>query len=183
MRNVKLLVAGLIGVAAAGGGIAAATTGSASPTRTTTPAQAAPAQAAPPQAAQPTGPSTINVANASVNGKTESILVDSRGLPLYTYARDTSTKSAVTGQLAALWPPLISTSPTESGAPGQVRAVVSTNGSQVQYDGHFLYTFQPDSPGNVTGQGVQNFFVATPSGTSSPAAAQPKPAPSYSYGY
>jgi hypothetical protein len=29
-------------------------------------------------------------------------------------------------------------------------------------NGHFLYTFVEDSPGQVTGQGVQNFSVATP---------------------
>jgi predicted lipoprotein with Yx(FWY)xxD motif len=118
-----------------------------------------------------------------VNGKTEKVLVNAQGLPLYTFAGDTSTRSAVTGGLAALWPPLTSTAPTESGATGQLTTVQTANGLQVQYNGHFLYTFVSDTPGHVTGQGVQNFFVATPSGTSSPAVAQPKPAPSYSYGY
>ena len=173
MINVKLLVAGLIGLGAAAGGIAAAGAGTAAPTHTSTAAQAA----------QPTGSATITVARDSVNGKTESILVNSQGLPLYTFAGDTSTRSAVTGQLAALWPPLISTAPTETGASGQVKVVSTANGSQVQYDGHFLYTFATDSPGHVTGQGVQNFSVATPSGASSPPPAQPKSAPSYSYGY
>jgi predicted lipoprotein with Yx(FWY)xxD motif len=178
VRNPKLLIAGVIGLAAAGGGIAAASSGSASPTRTS-PA----AQAAPPQATPAPGSSTINVATESVNGRTERILVNAQGLPLYTYAADTSTRSAVTGGLAALWPPLTSAAPTESGATGQVKAVLTSNGSQVQYNGHFLYTFVSDSPGRVTGQGFQSFFVATPSGTSTPAPSQPKPAPSYSYGY
>ena len=171
MKNAKILVAGIVGLAAAGGGIAAATVSS-SPSHASTVVQAA----------QPaSSPSTIHAASVSVNGKTESILEDAKGLPLYTYAGDNSTRSAVSGGLAALWPPLVSTAPTESGAKGQVAAVVSTNGSQVQYDGHFLYTFVSDTPGHVTGQGVQNFFVATASGSSSPAAATPKPAPSYSY--
>ena len=39
--------------------------------------------------------------------------------------------------------------------------VDTSNGHQVTYNGHFLYTFVEDSPGHVTGQGVQNFFVAT----------------------
>lgn len=178
MRNPKLLIAGVIGLAATGGGIAAASSGSASPARTS-PA----AQAAPPQATPAPGSSTVNVATESVNGKTERVLVDAQGLALYTYAGDTSTRSAVTGGLAALWPPLVSAAPTESGATGRVTTVVTSNGSQVQYNGHFLYTFVSDSPGQVTGQGVQNFFVATPSGTSAPASVPPKAAPSYSYGY
>ena len=37
----------------------------------------------------------------------------------------------------------------------------SANG-QVTYNGHPLYTFASDDAGQVTGQGVQNFFVATP---------------------
>ena len=36
------------------------------------------------------------------------------------------------------------------------------NGAQVAFKGHFLYTFISDSPGHVTGQSVQDFFVATP---------------------
>ena len=37
------------------------------------------------------------------------------------------------------------------------------NGAQVAYNGHFLYTFADDGPGQVNGQGVQDFFIATPS--------------------
>ena len=173
MRNPKLLIAGVIGVAALGVGIAAASAGTASPARSSTAAQGAPAA----------GSSTINAATESVNGRAETILVDSKGFPLYTFRGDTSTRSAVTGQLAALWPPLISTAPTESGLSGQVTTVVTGNGSQVQYDGHFLYTFITDSPGHVTGEGVQDFFVATPSGASSTPTAGPQSAPTYSYGY
>ena len=52
------------------------------------------------------------------------------------------------------------------------------HGSQVAYNGHLLYTFITDRPGQVTGQGVQNFFVATPgiarlSGSSAPTGTVP----------
>jgi predicted lipoprotein with Yx(FWY)xxD motif len=110
-----------------------------------------------------TGAATIQTETATVQGKTETILVDASGLPLYTYRPDTVTTSRVSGQLAALWPPLVSNAPTANGATGQVTAVATTNGQQVAYNGHFLYTFVEDKPGHVTGQGVQNFFVATPS--------------------
>ena len=36
------------------------------------------------------------------------------------------------------------------------------HGNQVAYNGHLLYTFADDQAGQVTGQGVQGFFVATP---------------------
>ena len=36
------------------------------------------------------------------------------------------------------------------------------HGDQVAYNGHLLYTFADDQAGQVTGQGVQRFFVATP---------------------
>ena len=68
----------------------------------------------------------------------------------------------VSGQLAALWPPLVAGTPTESGTSGGLAVVHTGNGRQVTYNGHFLYTFVEDNPGQVTGQGVQNFFVATP---------------------
>ena len=50
------------------------------------------------------------------------------------------------------------------------------HGNQVAYNGHLLYTFADDQPGQVTGQGVQGFFVATPGLTAitgSPAPAAP----------
>jgi predicted lipoprotein with Yx(FWY)xxD motif len=97
----------------------------------------------------------------------ETILVDAQGLPLYIYKPDTATTSHVTGQLAALWPPLVAAAPSASGASGRLASVATANGTQVSYNGHFLYTFVEDSPGRVTGQGVQNFFVATPSLTGS----------------
>jgi predicted lipoprotein with Yx(FWY)xxD motif len=97
-----------------------------------------------------------------VGGVVEIILVNNKGLPLYIYTPDTATSSMVTGELAALWPPLLASAPTGSGTSGALAVVHTGNGQQVTYNGHFLYTFAEDSPGQVTGQGVQNFRVATP---------------------
>jgi hypothetical protein len=71
---------------------------------------------------------------------------------------------------------------------GKLTAVTDAHGSQVAYNGHLLYTFVSDSPGNVTGQGVQNFFVATPgmatlAGTPAPAASAPASPANGGYGY
>src|SRR6202035_411405 len=106
-----------------------------------------------------------------------------RGLPLYTYGPDTATQSHVSGGLAALWPPLDSAAPSQAGANGRLSVLADANGQQVQYNGHFLYTFIDDTPGQVTGQGVQGFFVATPgaaAGSASAAASSPVTQPSTS---
>jgi len=171
MRHPKLLIAGigLAAVAAAGATAAAAAGGpSASYSATGHSATAA----------------TVRTAPAAVAGKTQTILVNSSGLPLYFYQPDTATKSLVTGGVAALWPPLTSAAPTAAGARGTLTVVNDAHGHQVAYNGHLLYTFTSDHAGQVTGQGVQNFFVATPGLT--PIATSPAPAatpPAHNYGY
>jgi predicted lipoprotein with Yx(FWY)xxD motif len=138
-------------------------------------------------ASNPPNPPTVRVATATVQGAMEKILVDAHGLPLYIYQPDTTRTSHVAGQLATLWPPLTSAAPTDPGVAGQVASISTTNGTQVSYNGHFLYTFVEDQPGQVTGQGVQNFFVATPdlgSGAISDGTgntAPPPARPGYSY--
>lgn len=106
---------------------------------------------------------TLHTVTTDVHGKTESILVDAKGLPLYYHQGDTAKKSRVSGELARLWPALVSAHPTSTtGAPGKLTALDAANGHQVAYNGRFLYTFIADLPGHVTGQGVSDFFVATP---------------------
>src|SRR5579859_1836973 len=190
-RPRKIILALGVGMAAAGVGVAVAqSTHSASTagTSTTTTAVPGPAGLTPTTAVpSPVGPATINVVNATVTGKSEQILVDAHGLPLYTYKADTASQSNVSGALARALPPLVSSSPTETSATGRLSVVTDPNGQLVQYNGHFLYTFVNDTPGHVTGQGVAGFFVATPDlgATSVPAAAQPAPSAAQSnpYGY
>jgi len=176
MRHPSIIIASLSLAAAAalGGGItaAAATTSHASSQPTASQAAAA----------------TVHTVQASVGGKTETILVDSQGLPLYYYLNDTATKSNVTGALASLWPPLTSGSPAATGLTGKITAVKDIHGDQVAYHGHLLYTFADDHAGQVTGQGVEDFFVATPglaaiTGTSAPAVTVPAAPTSSGYGY
>ena len=97
-----------------------------------------------------------------MGGRTQAILVNAHGLPLYYYRPDTATRSLVSGGLARLWPPLTSAAPTAaSGVTGKLTVVHDAHGDQVGYNGHLLYTFAGDRAGQVTGQGFQNFFVAT----------------------
>jgi predicted lipoprotein with Yx(FWY)xxD motif len=149
VRHPKIIIASisLAAAAAIGGGITAAATTS---------------HASSQPAASQSSSATVRTAQATVGGKTETVLVASQGQPLYYYQSDTAAKSAVTGGLAALWPPLTSVSPAATGLTGKLAAVTNVHGDQVTYNGHLLYTFADDQPGQVTGQGVQGFFVATP---------------------
>ena len=166
-RRITIAIAGLSAAAIAGGIAIAATAGgsTALPSTAATSTTLAPSPtraAASPGASVPSTPVTVRTAMATVGGSAEIILVDNKGLPLYFYKPDTATQSMVTGSLAALWPPLVASAPTTSGASGALKVVSTSNGQQVAYNGHFLYTFVEDTPGHVTGQGVQNFYVATP---------------------
>jgi predicted lipoprotein with Yx(FWY)xxD motif len=170
VRHPKIIIASisLAAAAAIGGGITAAAA------TTSHPATAQHAAA------------TVRTVQAAVGGKTETILVNGQGLPLYYYQSDTAAKSVVTGGLAALWPPLTSASPAAAGLTGKLVAVMDIHGDQVAYNGHLLYTFADDQPGQVTGQGVQGFFVATPGLTAiagSPAPSVPAAPAGNSYGY
>jgi predicted lipoprotein with Yx(FWY)xxD motif len=131
-----------------------------------------------------TKPLTVHTEVAVVGPNLETILVNSNGLPLYYFRSDAPNKSKVSGALAHLWPPLIANRPTASGVKGRVLSLKQPAGSQVSYKGHFLYTFVDDSPGHVTGQGVSNFFVATPNiRANGSTAAVPSPTTTSSHGY
>jgi predicted lipoprotein with Yx(FWY)xxD motif len=156
VRHPRIIIASIsLAVAAAlGGGMTAAAA-------TNSPASTRPA-------ASQHATATVRTAQAAVGGKTETILVNTAGLPLYFYVNDTTVSSLVTGGLAALWPPLTSPSPADTGLAGKLAVVSDTHGDQVAYNGHLLYTFADDHAGQVTGQGVQGFFVATPASRRSP---------------
>jgi predicted lipoprotein with Yx(FWY)xxD motif len=144
MKRPKVIIAGIGRVAlATAGGITAAS------------ASGAPAAGA-------TGAVGVRTASATVAGKTETVVVIGRGLPLYFYRPDTATMSRVTGGVARLWPPLIPRGVAVAGVSGTVAGLNDVNGSQVSCKGHPLYIFADDHAGQVTGQGVTDFFVATP---------------------
>jgi predicted lipoprotein with Yx(FWY)xxD motif len=154
-RATIAIIAGTVALSALGAGSAAATP------RNTPAAHLASGQRAG-RAESALKVATVHAATAKVNGRSETVLVNARGLPLYYYQLDTAKKSLVTGGLAQLWPPLLAARPTETGAKGRLTVVKDESGHQVAYNGHFLYTFVDDSPGHVNGQGVQDFFVAVP---------------------
>ncbi len=109
----------------------------------------------------------VKTATATVKGKAETILTNAQGKTLYYFASDTATTSACTGACAQTWHPLLVTSGVPTSAttlPGKLSAQTTANGKQVEYNGHFLYTYSADSgPGKTTGEGLfGKWFVTTP---------------------
>jgi predicted lipoprotein with Yx(FWY)xxD motif len=90
------------------------------------------------------------------------VIVDSKGRTLYLFEKDTSRRSACSGQCAQFWPPLLT-----HGAPvartgvkqsllAKIRRADGTQ--QVTYAGHPLYLYVGDSkPGQTNGEGSQEF--------------------------
>jgi predicted lipoprotein with Yx(FWY)xxD motif len=102
------------------------------------------------------------------------VIVDSKGLTLYSFAADGDGASTCYGRCATTWPPLLS-----AGEPfasnGAQPALVGTakrkdGATQVTYAGRPLYTYAADqAPGDASGDGLHSFGDAwramTPSGT------------------
>jgi predicted lipoprotein with Yx(FWY)xxD motif len=84
------------------------------------------------------------------------LLTNSRGLTVYWFAPDTSTKSACYGSCAAYWPPVIGTPSAGPGVTGTLGTITRTDGTkQATYDGHPLYTYIADSaPGSASGNNI-----------------------------
>jgi predicted lipoprotein with Yx(FWY)xxD motif len=108
----------------------------------------------PPTTATPTtggngSTAVLQTATATVKGQSETVLTDAHGMTLYYFTADSATQSACSGGCAQMWPPLLSTAaggPTSS-TPlnGKLTVQTDANGSQVEYNGHLLYTFSGDT--------------------------------------
>ena len=122
----------------------------------------------------PTGGSashTVSTGTAAVSGQSETVLVDGSGKTLYYKTDDSATTSSCTGGCASAWPPLITTKSSlseDTSVAGTLTVVTDANGSQVQYNGHFLYTYAGDSgAGQATGEGVGGIWHAATVGLAS----------------
>lgn len=110
---------------------------------------------------------TLGTASTSLG----TIVVDGKGMTAYLYDKDTkgATSSACSGQCAAAWPAIESSSatPTVQGVTGTVGTITGTDGKpQVTLDGWPLYTYAADTQaGQTNGQGVGGiWWVVSPAG-------------------
>ena len=105
------------------------------------------------------------------------VLTGPNGMTLYTHAGDSATASTCTGGCATAWPPLATTGQPTAGAgvTGQLGTLTRGDGTtQVTYGGMPLYYWQGDKKaGDVTGDGVDGFAVATVGGAGTQPIASP----------
>jgi predicted lipoprotein with Yx(FWY)xxD motif len=138
---------------------------------------------------------TVNAASAAGLG---TILTGPDGRTLYTHAGDSTDTSTCTGACLSAWPPLTIAAGQQvtagSGVTGTLASFARADGSLwVTYGGMPLYYWQGDAkPGDVTGQGVDEFAVATVSGSAgasgggasqAPAGGASQPSDSGGYSY
>jgi len=98
------------------------------------------------------GPDVLKVTD--IGGQT--VLTNAKGLTLYWFAPDSSTRSACYGDCTAYWPPVIGDPSAGPGVTGRL-GTINRNGGAVQatYDGHPLYTYVGDSaPGQDSGNNL-----------------------------
>lgn len=155
----------LFGLAACGSSVGGGGLyGTSSNSGTTSGATATPAAA---QTQCDSSSAAICTRSVQVSGASMTALVTPAGKTLYYFMSDSATMSACTGSCTADWSPLLSSS--ASVAPiaslsGTLTTFQRSEGMQVVYNGHPLYTFAGDSaPGDATGNGIESkWYVATP---------------------
>jgi predicted lipoprotein with Yx(FWY)xxD motif len=96
----------------------------------------------------------VGLKTAKVGSTT--VLTNAKGLTLYSFAPDTSTKSVCNGACATSWPPQPATTSAVKGSFATIKR--SDGATQLTFHGHPLYTFVGDkAPGQASGNGVNAF--------------------------
>jgi predicted lipoprotein with Yx(FWY)xxD motif len=114
---------------------------------------------------------------AVVKGKQEMILTNLKGYALYYFTADKAKVSACTGKCSTVWPAVTNGASSLTNPPsvaGTFAIVDDVHGHQVSYDGHLLYRFAPDKPGEAAGQGLLGkWWVITPTVSTAPVKISP----------
>ena len=96
--------------------------------------------------------------------------VTSSQLPVYTFGGDTvANQSACTGSCLQIWPSVAPPAGIALTSPWASFRRADNGATQLSYNGMALYTFVSDSPGVARGDNVQNFHLARPASSSTPA--------------
>ena len=99
-------------------------------------------------------PAAGSVKTANIGGAT--VLTNSKGFTLYSFAPDTPTTSKCTGSCITYWPPVKGPATAGPGVTGKLATIKRSDGSvQATYNGHPLYTYVADTaPGQAKGNGL-----------------------------
>lgn len=137
--RVRILLALLTTAAAAAALVACSSAGAASPSSSTS--------------TSPAAATAGTVKTATINGAT--VLTNSNGFTLYSFAPDTPETSKCNGTCAQNWPP-VAGPVTAAGVTGTFGTITRTDSStQATFDVHPLYTYAGDTaPGQNNGNGL-----------------------------
>ena len=88
----------------------------------------------------------------------DGMMVDHKGMTLYTFDKDAGGKSMCNDDCAKNWPPLMA--PADAKADGKWSVIKRDDGMmQYAYDGKPLYTFMKDEkPGDMTGDKMKSVW-------------------------
>jgi len=117
------------------------------------------------------------------------LLTNSKGLTLYWFVPDTSTKSNCNGSCIHYWPPVTGPVTAGSGVTGHLGTITRSNGTkQATWNGHPLYTYIGDTgPGMEKGNGLNLsggvWHAITLTGHAAPAASPKASSGGGGYGY
>jgi predicted lipoprotein with Yx(FWY)xxD motif len=120
-------------------------------------------------------PTADTVKTANIGGTT--VLTNSKGFTLYSFAPDTPTTSKCNGSCITYWPPVKGPATAGTGVTGKLATIKRSDGSlQATYNGHPLYTYVADTaPGQAKGNGLNLsggvWHEVTASGAAAPASA------------
>jgi predicted lipoprotein with Yx(FWY)xxD motif len=157
--GIALLAAGVLALvlAACGGGSSSSSSSETSAGTSGSATKETETVKAPPNAEE--GTTFVSLGNVSSLGQ---VLVDSKGMTLYEFAKDNGTESSCYGECAKAWPPLLTEGepqPSNGASASELGTTERKDGTvQVTYAGHPLYGFVGDkSPGEANGNGVSAF--------------------------
>lgn len=123
--------------------------------------------------------------NASADGAASfkgGVLVDSRGMTLYTFDKDPAGKSVCNDACAGVWPPLGAAA--DGAASGDFSVITRDDGGkQIAHKGRPLYFYAPDQkPGDMTGDNSGGVWHVVRAGAAKPAQ-KPAGGLPFNYGY
>jgi len=135
--------------------------------------------------AVPAGAAAPTVVVKQAHTKVGTVLVTAKGLTLYHFTPDGTTKVTCTGGCTAVWPPLLAPGGKKATGLKGLGTIHGANGVQVTYHGEPLYLFSGDkAAGQVNGQGIANqWFAVQPSAAKVTASGATTTTKAGGYGY
>jgi predicted lipoprotein with Yx(FWY)xxD motif len=120
-------------------------------------------EAAAPPTTEPANPATAGTGTTIKTGDSQfgDVLFDGEGQAIYYFDKESGSKSECYGACAEAWPPVLTDGAPGAGAGAQASLLGTTERddgtTQITYDGHPLYYYAHEGPGQVLCHNVEEF--------------------------